>query len=192
MTARTHDAIAFAALITVATFNPPMELNLLTAGAAVVGNIIGSTIPDMDQAGNRLYKFLPAGNFFGKILRRMFLGHRAFSHSLIGLYTIYHILQFLLFRLLNPDYVNAHIVFAAMIIGYVSHLFGDMLTKDGLPLLFPLKFRFGIPPIEAFRITTGKWIENLIVLPGTAIYIFWFIGRYQEQIMSILLQIQYN
>lgn len=186
MTARTHDAIAFAALITVAAYNPPENLNLLTAGAAIVGNIIGSTIPDMDQAGNRLYKFLPAGNYFGKILRRLFLGHRAFSHSLLGFYVTYNVIHFLLLRLLNPNYVNAEIVFAAMMIGYISHLAADALTKDGLPLLFPIKWRFGFPPLSALRITTGNWIENLIILPGTAVYIFWFLGRNQDQILQLL------
>jgi len=186
MTARTHDAIAFASLITVASLNPPESLNLFTVGAAVVGNVIGATIPDLDQAGNKLYKLLPGGNYLGKLLRRLFLGHRAFSHSILGFYVMSLIIQLITMRLLNPNYVNAKLVFDAMMIGYISHLVADMFTKDGLPLLFPLPFRFGIPPISAFRITTGSWIENLVVLPGTAAYIFWFIGRNQQQILEIL------
>ena len=190
MTARTHDAIAFAALIIVAAHNPPENLNLITAGAAVVGNIIGSAIPDMDTAGNKLYKFIPYGNYLGRILRRMFLGHRAFSHSLLGFYVISNIVRFLMFRLLNPAYVDIELVYAAVIIGYISHLVADSITRDGLPLLFPLKWRIGIPPIAAFRMKTGGWIENLVVLPGTAIYIFWFVGRNQEQILQILQQLR--
>lgn len=190
MTARTHDAIAFASLITIAAFTQPQNLNLLTVGAAVVGNIIGSTIPDMDGAGNRMYKFLPAGEYLGRILRRIFLGHRAISHSLIGFYIISKILHFLMFRLLNPAYVNIELVYAAVIIGFISHLFADALTKDGLPLLFPLKWRIGFPPISALRITTGSWMENLVVLPGTAVYIFWFMGRNQDLFLEILRQIQ--
>ena len=119
-------------------------------------------------------------------MRRLFLGHRAFSHSIIVFVVISYIIQFLVFRLLNPSYVNQDIVYAAIIIGYISHLVGDIITKDGIPLLFPLKFRFGIPPLRALRIEAGSWIENLIVLPGTAAYIFWFIGRNQEAIMRIL------
>lgn len=189
MTGRTHDAIAFASLLTVAVYNPPESMNLLTAGAAVVGNIIGSTVPDLDQAGNRLYKLLPGGNYLGKILRRMFLGHRAFSHSILGFYIISSIIHFLVFRLLNPVYVNQDIVYAAIIIGYISHLVGDIITKDGIPLLFPLNFKFGIPPIKAFRIEAGSWVENLIVLPGTAAYIFWFIGRNQQQLLEVIRQL---
>ena len=72
MTARTHDAFAFASLVTVAAFIPPASLNLLTLFAAIVGNIVGALISDMDQAGNRLWDLLPAGDTIGKIFRRVF------------------------------------------------------------------------------------------------------------------------
>jgi len=55
MTGRTHDAIAFASLVTVAVLNPPVSLNVATATAAIVGNIIGATLPDIDQSTNRLW-----------------------------------------------------------------------------------------------------------------------------------------
>ena len=148
MTARTHDAIAFASLITVAAFNPPENLTLTTSISAIVANIIGALIPDMDQATNRLWDLLPGGDYLGKIFRRIFLGHRTITHSLLGVYLIYQILNFILPRILNPAYVDIQIILASMMIGYISHLAGDALTKEGLPLLFPLKWHFGIPPFK--------------------------------------------
>lgn len=62
MTSKTHDVFAFASLLTVAAYSPPPALNLTTAGVAVVGNIVGSLIPDLDQASNRLWDLLPGGN----------------------------------------------------------------------------------------------------------------------------------
>jgi len=186
MTARTHDAIAFASLVTIATLSPPNSLNIPTLGAALVGNIVGSLIPDMDQASNRLWDLLPMGEHLGKIFRKIFLSHRTLSHSLLGLFLIANVLYFLLPKFLNPNYVNAQTVFAAMMIGYISHLFADSLTKEGLPLLFPLKINIGIPPMKFLRITTGSWVENFLVLPGTAAYIFWFIGKNQTQIIEII------
>lgn len=165
---------------------PPGELNIATAMASIVGNIVGATLPDLDQSTNRLWDFLPGRDFAGKLLKPLFLGHRNLTHSLLGIFLTYKILEIVLPRVLNPDYVNSDIVFAAMIIGYISHLVGDALTKDGLPLLFPLKWRFGFPPIAALRITTGKWLENIVILPGTAAYIFWFIGNNQGEFVKLL------
>ena len=77
-------------------------------------------------------------------------------------------------------------VFWAIMIGYFSHLVADSLTKDGLPLLFPLKLKFGIPPLSALRITTGSWVENFLILPAIAVYLIWFIGRNKTQLLEII------
>jgi membrane-bound metal-dependent hydrolase YbcI (DUF457 family) len=42
-------------------------------------------------------------------------------------------------------------------VGFAAHLLGDFVTKDGIPLLWPLKGRFGL---KIFR--TGSWVESLI------------------------------
>ena len=186
MTARTHDAVAFATLLTVAAYFPPQNLSVTTLGAAIVGNIVGSLLPDMDQAGNRLWDLLPAGDHLARVLRKAFISHRTLSHSFVGLFLFYHILGFVLYRLLNPNYVDVNIVFIAMMVGYISHLVADSLTKEGLPLLWPLKWKFGFPPVSAFRITTGSWVENFVVLPAVAAYIFWFIGKNQQSLIKIV------
>lgn len=190
MNARTHDAFAFASLVSVAAYFPPRSLNLYTFSAAIVGNIVGALIPDMDSAGNRLWDLLPAGNFLGRVFRRIFYKHRTLSHSLLGGWLLYKFLGFILPKIFNPAYVDYKIVFASVMIGYISHLFADMLTKDGLPLFFPLKFYVGIPPFESFRIRTGSWVENLVVLPGIGLYIVWFINNHREQLVAILQTIQ--
>ena len=175
MTARTHDAFAFASLVTVATYFPPSSLNLLTLFAAIVGNNIGALMPDMDSAGNRLWDLLPAGNFLGRIFKRIFYKHRTLSHSLIGLFFIYKGLLWLLPKFLNLNFIDAKIVIYSILIGYISHLVSDSFTKEGLPILFPLRVNFGIPPIARLRITTGKWVEKYLVFPGVWIGLFVFI-----------------
>ncbi len=186
MTARTHDAFAFASLVTVAAFYPPESLNLLTLFAAIVGNIIGALIPDMDQASNRLWDLLPMGDHVGRVFRRLFYKHRTFSHSLLGMYVIYNILEWLLPKLLNPTHVDPYIVFVSTMIGYASHLLADSLTKEGLPLFFPLPFEIGIPPARFLRITTGKFVENFVVLPLLGVYVIWFIRTFQSELGNIL------
>lgn len=186
MTARTHDAFAFASLITFAVFFPPENLNLLTLSAAIVGNIVGALIPDMDQASNRLWDLLPMGDHLAKVFRRLFYKHRTLSHSILGMVIIYKLLDWGLPQLLNPTHVDSHIVFVSVMIGYASHLLADSLTKEGLPLFFPLPFEIGIPPIRYFRITTGKFVENFLVLPGVGLYILFFIREYQSELVTIL------
>ncbi len=185
MTARTHDIIAFAALVTAAGYYTPTGLHVTTVFLAVVGNVVGALLPDIDQGTNRLWDLLPGGNYVGRVFRKAFIGHRTITHSLLGAFLTYKLFDFVLPRILNVGYVDIPIVFAAIMIGYFSHLVADALTKDGIPLLFPLPMKFGFPPIRAMRITTGKWIENLIVFPGTVIYIMWYISQYSQSLLKV-------
>ena len=186
MNARTHDAVAFASLVTVAVANPPQELTVMTIFVALIGNIVGALIPDMDQASNRLWDLFPAGNVVGKVFRRALYKHRTLSHSLLGAFLLFKLLSWLLPKFLNPTFVDVQIVLWSIMIGFFSHLLADSVTKDGLPLFFPIDLDIGFPPIRALRITTGKWVENLIVLPGVGVYTVWFIFRHQAELAAIL------
>jgi len=190
MTARTHDVIAFSALTTVAVVNPPSEITIPTVFACVVGNIVGSLLPDLDQATNRLWDLLPWGDNLGRIFRRLFLGHRTLSHSLLGVIIFDYILWKALPVFLNPNYINPFLVHDAIMIGVISHLISDAVTKDGIPLFFPLPVKIGFPPLEALRIKTGGWIEKYLIMPASAAYIFWLIGRNQEVFVGLIQSIK--
>ena len=81
--------------------------------------------------------------------------------------------------------MDPHIVVISIMIGFVAHLVADSLTREGLPLFFPFKFKIGFPPIEALRIPTGGIIEHFIVFPGTAIYIVWLAINNKDKIITI-------
>ena len=60
-----------------------------------------------------------------------------------------------------------------LIAGFGAHLAGDLITKDGIPLFWPLKNRVAL---KLFR--TGSWVESvlgmiLLGLNGLLIYEFW-------------------
>lgn len=185
MTARTHDVIAFSSLVTVAALNPPALLNVPTACAAMVGNIVGSLLPDLDQASNRLWDLLPFGDQVGKVLRNLFLSHRTITHSLAGVVGCSYVMARFLPAVFQPNYIYWRVVFDAIMIGYISHLVADSMTKEGLPLFFPLKINVGFPPVEWLRVKTGGWVENGVILPGVIAYLFWFVGRNQEKLVGI-------
>jgi len=192
MTSRTHDAIAFAFLITVAAVFPPENLNLPTLLIAVIAADVGTAIPDMDSAGNRLWHMLPAGERTGKVLRRVFYKHRTLTHSIVGTYIIYKILEYILIKFLNPAFLDPNIILISLMVGYVSHIVADSFTEEGVPLLFPFKFTFGIPPFRPIRIKTGQWFENFIIYPGVWLYLLWFINANQGELINVLKLVSSN
>lgn len=186
MTGRTHDAFAFASLVTVATSYPPSTINIATLMASLVGNMVGGLLPDIDQGTNKLWDLLPGGDYLGKFFRRFLWEHRTLSHSLAGGFIFYKILEWLLPIFLNPKYIDIHVVLMSIIIGYASHLLADSLTREGIPLFFPLRLQIGLPPLTALRITTGGKFEKFVVLPGIAVYLFWFIQGHSIQFFHLI------
>lgn len=185
MTAKTHNAVAFASLVTIATFYPPENLNMTTLVLSIVCVSVGALIPDMDQAGNNLWNLFPGGTNFGRLFRRIFYRHRTITHSLLGVFIIYSLLSILIYKIINIQFVNPEILLHALMIGYISHLLADSLTEEGLPLLFPFKLTFGIPPIRSIRIKTGRWFENLIVFPSVWVYVIYLINLKKDILFEI-------
>jgi membrane-bound metal-dependent hydrolase YbcI (DUF457 family) len=58
-------------------------------------------------------------------------------------------------------------VLIASSIAFASHLLSDAFTIQGIPILWPWKRNFGIPPkpFHGIRIQTGQWFENLVIFP---------------------------
>jgi inner membrane protein len=184
--AKTHNLVAFAALLTATVYYPPDKLTLATLILALVANVVGSLLPDIDQASNRLWDLLPGGDGLGKILKNIFLSHRTLSHSILGIYLVYKIVYWLLPKLFNPNFVDYQTIAIALLIGYMSHLAADGITEEGLPLLFPLKIKFGFPPIKSWRIKTGKWFEKYVVFSGVIVYLLGLILSKWMVILNIL------
>ncbi|MFA5828837.1 MAG: metal-dependent hydrolase [Candidatus Shapirobacteria bacterium] len=170
MTFRTHQIGAFAALLTVVAYLHVGGISTATAITALIANVVGALLPDMDQVSNRLWDLLPIGHVFGKVFGKLFLGHRSLSHSLLGIFLVYKGSMWLIPNLLNRDFVNTDSVVFAMLTGYVSHMILDGLTEEGLPLLFPIRWKFGFPPWKKLRIHTGRWVEKWVVFPLLVIY----------------------
>ena len=166
MTARTHDVAAITALALVAATQPTHTLTLATILVALLANQIGGIAPDIDQPTAPFWRNLPIGKVFGKVFDILSGGHRFLSHSLLGV-ALFGLLARLLLQMLQPIMlsVDIQIVWWAFMIGVISHLIMDTLTKEGVPWLLPIPVKFGVPPLKRFRVTTGKWAEHLVVLP---------------------------
>lgn len=165
MTGRTHDLAAFTTLTYYLATQPLITMSLATLGATIAATMIGGVAPDIDQPTGTLWRKFPTGGIFGKIAHPFLGRHRTISHSLFGL----ALFGFAVSKILNYAHtfllVDINIVWWAFMFGFISHLVADSFTKEGVPWLFPIPIRFGIPPIKALRITTGKLVENSFVFP---------------------------
>lgn len=187
MTGRTHDLAAITALGIVVIANPPGAVTLSTAILAVFFNLVGGIAPDIDQPTAPFWRNLPVGKYFGKVFGALNGGHRFLTHSLIGVALLGFVFHWLLifFHPVMPN-VNVGLVTWAFMIGVISHLVMDTFTKEGVPWLLPIPFKFGLPPVKRMRVTTGKFAEKYVIFPALIVFnaVFWF-ANYDE-IVAIL------
>lgn len=94
------------------------------------GIMLGSLLPDIDHPqsyiGRRLW-------ILSAPINKLF-GHRGFTHSILSL-TILGIVT-------APWWLVNPLFFGGFLLGYFSHLLGDMCTISGVPLFYPNKKRY--------------------------------------------------
>lgn len=187
MTGRTHDLAAFTALSIVVVTQPLPEITMGTAIVALGANMLGGIAPDIDQSTAPLWRNAPPLRIFGRFFGRLLGGHRFLSHSILGIF-LFGILFRLLLTFLQPSIstIDLDVVWWAFMIGFVSHLVMDSFTKEGVPWLLPLPWDIGIPPVKAFRITTGKFFEKYILFPGLLVLTGYIYYVYYDKILKLL------
>ena len=97
----------------------------------------------------------------------VFCTHRTWTHSLLflGILVLY-------FQLLGQWIVIPTHVQLGIVVGVTSHLFGDYLTKQGIPLFYPFtrkRYRF----ILTFR--TGSLIEKVLIIALLIFNVYWLV-----------------
>lgn len=122
---------------------------------------LGSLSPDIDMRGSYISKRFP---LLYKRLGSKFK-HRGFTHSLIFVLFLCYI-----FNLLTK-YSDNNIVFLCLssgfIVGYISHLCLDIITKEGIQIFYPMPINFSLLPIK-----TSSKLEKIIFKVLNFIFIF--------------------
>lgn len=189
MTGKTHRIIGIASGLTYLASVSQPEYAPATLGAVLVGSYFGSLLPDLDQPAAEIWNSLPFGHTLSHVVDPFFK-HRNLSHSLLGIGLVSLGLYYLL--RIFPEYwgINTHILIITTIISYMSHLLADMITEEGIPLLFPYHLMMGIPPrpFEGIRIQTGKWFENLVLFPAVNLWLVVTIIISWDKIRKLLLK----
>ena len=150
MMASTHLAFGlFSATGLFALFSQSLHRELPAVGAV----ILGALLPDVDTPQSALGRLLP---FLSIPLERRW-GHRSLSHSLLA------VAGLALLGLPLWGYYRGS-VYAALLLGYLSHLLADCATKSGVPLFYPHPLQCVLPGNPRYRVTTGSLAERGLLL----------------------------
>ena len=183
--------------LTILPFTLPVS-DPLTTILFLLAVLFGAYLPDIDSPnstiGRRLYPvalYIIAGSLvslylFPELTKGLYANytpvvvaifipvilvfstHRTWTHSLSFIMTLVLYFQLISRWLTIPDYIQI-----AILIGVVSHIFGDFITKQGVPLLYPFshrRFRF----ILTFR--TGSIMEKALILGLLLLNVYLFMG----------------
>ncbi len=123
-------------------------------GHVIIGGIITCLLPDIDHPKSFLGQRL---KWISRPIAKLF-GHRGITHSLFAIIVCSILLcsEWLLQTSIPVEF------FHAMIVGYISHVLGDMLTPAGIPLLWPYRRRFCMPILNPSK--CPKWERGFCVL----------------------------
>ena len=149
MTAPTH--IAFG-LLTVASSFSLFSVSIHRNLPAIACAIIGSLLPDLDSPRSYIGRVMPFASI--PIERRW--GHRTITHSLLCMLA----LSVVTLPLLAWDTA----CYAAILLGYMSHLIADSATKSGVPLFYPHPAVCVFPNSARYRVKTGSLMGEGTVL----------------------------
>lgn len=129
-----------------------MEDNSGVELAVMTGAVIGSLFPDIDHKGSYIGRRMKATSHIASSL----FGHRGITHSPIMM-TFFTLLLFLTSELFIASTL-VDLWLLGFYMGILSHIFLDMLTKGGVPLLYP----FSKKKIALTKMKTGSIWETMV------------------------------
>ncbi|KXH81925.1 metal-dependent hydrolase [Sporosarcina sp. HYO08] len=139
MRGKTHIVGGIAASLAFAHFYHYDPISTLGAGVA------GALLPDICHSGSTIGRKLP---LLSKLVNKLF-GHRTFTHSLLFLVTVAFLLNM---------YVPNESLRGGFLVGMASHYLLDMATKNGIQLLYPIRFTVRFP----LTAKTGGAVETVV------------------------------
>jgi len=153
MMAGSHVALGAAGWVIAAPYLGLPALDPLALGLAVAGSLL----PDIDHPKSWVgQRTRPTSTIIAAVL-----GHRGATHSLLALLGCGWLLL----------HGAPHGFVAPVLVGYLSHLFGDLLTPRGLRLAWPFKGTWALPLCRS-----GSPFEPLVVAAVLAWACFVAIG----------------
>ena len=156
-----------------------LSINILGDKILIVITVIGALLPDIDHTKSLLGRaFYP----ISYTLQRNF-GHRTVTHSILALVSMS-----LIVALIETVYFPAIPLQKVFTIAYASHLVLDMLTVQGVPLLYPFKRNpFVVPGNPKLRLQTNNVRHEM-----AAFTFFIFLAFFMKPLMANGFWTSYN
>jgi len=129
MSGKTHIIGGIAIGAVLAQYVDAPSCCVLVSGAAAL-------LPDIDTPESKLGRRIP-----GSFIINLVFGHRGAMHSLLMAFITY-----LIFMSLAPQYA------IYVLAGYLSHLFLDMFTGQGVSLFWPIQKKYRMPFVPSIYI----------------------------------------
>jgi len=155
MTGRTHITLGAAAGLLIAAHLRADPVLCFLAGC------LGGLLPDIDCPQSMISGWVPGSSLVMKLGR---VRHRAFTHSILFIVLLVAAWFAATQRFIIP-YPAAVSLFA----GVASHILSDMLTPQGVMLLYPSRRNWKAAP--GVILQAGKWfgiVELIVWLAGLA------------------------
>lgn len=173
MVGRSHQMVGFACVYATALYFSSASFNTQTIVVGILFTTLGSLTPDLDSQENVLYNLVPIGHrAVADVFEKVFGKHRSISHSILGVFVFGYLSSFLIDKIPKENGLDLTALWVAYMISLISHLAADALTTEGIPLLWPVKIRFGFPPFSFLRFKTGGWFEKYVVRSILIVFIF--------------------
>lgn len=173
MNKTTHIVAGITAGIAVNKFIVPNVVDLSSVegvvgmGAVMGGAFLGSVLPDIDHKGSFIGRRLKPVS----VVVQHTLGHRGLTHSPLFVMGLTILLGVLTMQLDGFVREMMLMFILGLFGGMVSHLFMDMLTVSGIPLLYPFSDKkFSIAPFRTGGI--GEYVAST----GCVILLIWMMN----------------
>ena len=160
-------------------------------GVEIAAVMLGSLAPDADNPRSKLGRWLPG---FSHFLYYLAGGHRGLTHSLLLAVPLFLVVWWLYGQHLessqgwfawqastqdvrSTETGKLMLVSLAFSVGYLSHLVGDLITRQGLRLLWPLPFVVRVTPFRA-----DSWLITSIaygvMIQGVLLQLAFYLEKY--------------
>lgn len=178
MTGRSHTVISSFTTLAIGV----SYLNIISLWAFALGGMF-ATLPDIDcmRHQKRKYRVLSIliigavatyflngafSLYFIFLILIYFTKHRTWSHSLLAILITYYLLT------TGAASLGYKILGTFATIGYALHILEDMITVEGVPLLYPIsKTKFKIPLMKVGK-TSGTIVENICIVGSIIICMY--------------------
>lgn len=157
MKGHTHALLGVTAAVAVHAYAPYLITTLPGLGIALVAAGVGSLLPDLDADESLIRHQTHTARSdgpLGHIVSWLMPSHRGITHS--GMAAL---------AMVGFAWLYPHDWLIALAIGYISHLSADMLTRGGVPLLWPFRWRLSLTSMVtgglgeyAVALSAGGWL----------------------------------